>query len=485
MGYVTPNWSVNSIASRAVSCWFTPITASRDPWAMASACKSGASARHGPHHDAQKFTSTYRPRNWLSVVASPEGVRRRKSGAARPIRAAGGWFVGLDGNATMPKPASPVAPPDSPRNSKYQIATPIVRTMRAATPSVEEAPEYSRRRWGRSSGRFSGRVVDDWGSLTLLPYQRDGLCGVYRSLRFGRQARDPAILNGVVQYSIRQATQDDADAIGWLYDNVRRMGNVHLFAGAEAPTASTFRVMLQTGSFFLVAEWAGRSVGAIRTWGDEGVAWFDLLVSGRGGAGRALLRAFEAGAQDGGMRLARGRVPDAPLFPEYFTRRGYQPVARETVAGGPIWTLERRLPLLTVREQRREDADAIASLTGEDPWPLSQGSRPGHFVLADGARIAGFIKVVDGGAGHARLTEPVLAEGYTSRKLEVWMIERAASDAGNRGFTTAEVGPALALGVLRRELEERQWFIDGSPNRDPFVKRLGDGGGEGFGAPDF
>lgn len=269
-----------------------------------------------------------------------------------------------------------------------------------------------------------------------------------------------------------------------MYDDVRSAGNAHLFVGIEAPTASSFRVMLQTGSFFLVAEWSSLSVGAIRTWDDEGVAWFDLLISGRGGAGRALLRAFEARAQDGGLRLARGRVADAPLFPEYFTRRGYQPIARETAPGGPIWTLERRLPLLTVREQRREDAEAIASLTGEDPWPLSQGSRPGHFVLADGARIAGFIKVRDGAAGRARLTEPVLAEGYTSRKLEVWMIERAASDAGNRGFTSAEVGPAPALNALRLDLEERLWFIDGSPNRDPFVKRLGDGGGEGFGVLD-
>jgi N-acetylglutamate synthase-like GNAT family acetyltransferase len=296
----------------------------------------------------------------------------------------------------------------------------------------------------------------------------------------GRQARHAAILNYVGQFFIRQATQDDAVVIGRLYDEVYNSDNTHLFAGSEAPTASTFSVLLQTGSFFLVAEWEGCAVGAIRTWDDEGVGWFDLLISGRGGAGRALLRAFESKAQDSGMRLVRARVADAPLFPEYFTRRGYQPIARETAPGGPIWTLERRLPLLTVREQRREDADAIAALTGEDPWPLSQGNRPGHFVLADGARIAGFIKVRDVGAGRARLMEPVLAEGYTSRKLEVWMIERAASDAGNRGFTTAEVGPWPALGVLRRDLEDRQWSIEGVPGRDPFVKRLGDGGGDDF-----
>ena len=278
----------------------------------------------------------------------------------------------------------------------------------------------------------------------------------------------------MARFTVRFATQDDAEAVGGLYERTSRTFAPHLFAGSAPPGYEDFGLRLQTGDTFLVAEWQGAPVGAIHTWEDEGVAWFDLLVSGRAGAGRALLRAVETRAQDAGLRLVRARVPDAPLFPEYFTRRGYQPIARETAPGGPIWTLERRVPLLTVREQRREDADAIAALTGEDPWPLAQGPRPGHFVLADGSRIAGFIKVRDAGAGHARLTEPVLAEGYEDRRLEVWMIERAAYDASVRGFQSAEVGPAPALTALRRDLEDRHWFIEGTPGRDPFIKDLRD-----------
>ncbi len=276
----------------------------------------------------------------------------------------------------------------------------------------------------------------------------------------------------MTRFAVRFATLDDANAIGGLYDRASREVAVHLFAGASPPGCEAFRIRLQTGDAFLVAEWQGAAVGAVHTWDDEGVAWFDLLISGRAGAGRALLHSIERRAQDAGLRLVRARVPDAPLFPEYFTRRGYQPIARETAPGGPIWTLERRVPLLTVREQRREDADAIAALTGEDPWPLSQGPRPGHFVLADGSRIVGFTKVRDGGGGRARITDPVLADGYEDRRLELWMIERAAYDASVRGFQTAEVGPSPGLTVLRRDLEDRRWFIEGTAGRDPFVKDL-------------
>ena len=196
------------------------------------------------------------------------------------------------------------------------------------------------------------------------------------------------------------------------------------------------------------------------------------------------MRAVETGAQDAGLRLVRSRVPDGPLFPEYFTRRGYFPVARETAPHGPIWTLERRLPLLTVREQRREDADAIAELTGEDTWPLSQGSRPGHFVLADGSRVVGFIRVRDGGGGTALLSNPVLGEHYRGRKLEIWMAERAAYDAASRGFVRAEIGPAPELTPLRRDFEDRRWMLDGYPGEAPYHRDLMDVSTERMDAPE-
>ena len=64
-----------------------------------------------------------------------------------------------------------------------------------------------------------------------------------------------------------------------------------------------------------------------------------------------------------------------------FARWGYLPISRETGEWADreqvLLTLEKRLALLTVREQRREDATAIGELTGQDAWVFEQGARPG------------------------------------------------------------------------------------------------------------
>ncbi|MFN0145128.1 MAG: hypothetical protein ACKVT1_01345 [Dehalococcoidia bacterium] len=240
------------------------------------------------------------------------------------------------------------------------------------------------------------------------------------------------------------------------------------FPGADEAIALGATRLAQTGHHLLVAEDAQGTAGAVRWAEEEGVATLDLLVSGATHAGRALVRAVERAAQDRGLRLLRARVPegDTPLE-AYFSRIGYLPIAREAGAQ-PQLLLEKRLPLLTVREQRRSDAAAIAALTGEDPWPFEQGVRPGWFVLADGERVVGAVAVKDTRTGLAQVTEPALGDLYRGRGLEVWMLERAAIYAGTGAFHTIDAPATGELKVYERDLEERRWFKDG----DRYVKRL-------------
>ncbi len=287
------------------------------------------------------------------------------------------------------------------------------------------------------------------------------------------------------RFGIRVADVDDADALGELF--------VEAFAGSDTcfpepqpPTAGEIAVRMQTGEAFLLAEagahdgGAGSDVGplagAVRLGeAEEGIAGFDLLASRVAGAGRALVRGVEARAQDGGLRLVRGRFPDEPRLADYFAALGYLPIGRvneafrgETLA---VLTVERRLPLLTVREQRRSDAEAIAALADEDPWPFEQGTRPGWFVASDGDRVVGVIQARDAG-GVAAIREPVLAAGYEGRGLDAWMVERAATWAGQHGSHTAELPFTERTGHLQRLLEDRGWNLERGSDR--FVKRLGD-----------
>lgn len=236
-------------------------------------------------------------------------------------------------------------------------------------------------------------------------------------------------------------------------------------------TAERFNVLLQTGSDVLIAAVAERVCGVVRRWDEDGIGWFDLLASALPGAGRALARVVEMTAQDRGFRLVRLHCPEGPGA-DLFLRWGYVPIGRSTGDGPTVITMEKRLPLLTVREQRRSDAAAISAITGEDPWPYEQGARPGCFVLADGERVVGTVNVRDRGSGVAELTEPQVIDAYLGRGLELWMIDRATTYAETRAFHTATLATTPLLHRLKRDLEDRRWFPERPGDGAPFVKAL-------------
>ncbi len=277
------------------------------------------------------------------------------------------------------------------------------------------------------------------------------------------------------RFAIRGADADDAQELAELLARAFARSNAS-YPEPTLPSAEALALRMQTGEAFLLAGREGRIAGTVRQReAGEGIGGFDLLASREAGAGRALVRAVEARAQDGGLRLVRARLPEETRLADYFAALGYLPVgrAREEYRGAPlaILTVERRLPLLTVREQRRGDATAIATLAGEDPWPFEQGSRPGWFVASDGDRVVGVIQARGAGSGQAAIREPVLAAGYEGRGLDAWMVERAAHYAGTHGAHTAELPLTERTAPLRRRLEERGWDIE----RDSscYVKRLG------------
>lgn len=276
----------------------------------------------------------------------------------------------------------------------------------------------------------------------------------------------------VPRFRVRGAVTDDATDAGAILRAAFAKAAA-LFPEPAGMTAAAFDVQLQTGRSFLVAEAGERLVGILRHREDEGIAWFDLLASSVPGAGRALVRAIGRHAQDAGIRLVRARVPDEDRLLDFFGRLGYLTVGREGGKGGdPAWlTVERRLPLLTVREQRRADATSIAVLTGDDPWRYEQGPRPGCFVAADGDRVVGFVAVRDRQGGTAAMTVPVLLAGYERRRLELWMIGRAVTYADTNGFHTVELPATPATDALRRDLEDAFWFHEAAePER--YVRRL-------------
>ena len=257
-----------------------------------------------------------------------------------------------------------------------------------------------------------------------------------------------------MEFIFRLAGSDDAAAVARLYSPSRLPGSPE--------SAGEFERMAQTGHAFLVAESGGHLYGAVRFRDDEGIGWFDLLVSARPWAGAQLVRAVERGCQDRGLRLVRTRCEDWALLEDYFARLGYLPIGRGTSESGePELLLERRLPLLTVREQRRTDAEAIGGLLDEDPWVFEQGARPGWFVASDGDRVIGVIQCADVGRGLARISVPVLLAAYRGRGLEAWMVQRAAEYAETNGFHSAEMDADRSLAESRKALEDRYWVLDG------------------------
>jgi hypothetical protein len=212
------------------------------------------------------------------------------------------------------------------------------------------------------------------------------------------------------RFLVRPAEEDDPASIAALLAAVRDYYPARFVHGFDIGAEEVARLM-QTGHSFLLAEREGRLVGAVRHRQEDGIAWFDLLASAEAGAGRALVAAVERLGQDRGLRLVRTRIPDVEIVEAYLGRRGYVGISREQGDDGePALVVEKRLPLLTVREQRRADAEAIGALTGEDPWPFEQMARPGWFVASDGERVVGAIGVSGGGGGVARMSVPVLVE---------------------------------------------------------------------------
>ncbi len=274
------------------------------------------------------------------------------------------------------------------------------------------------------------------------------------------------------RFLVRAAAAEDAGAIAALLATAFPEPDDP--AEARAATAESVGILLQTGHDVLVAMDGGTVCGAVRRRDSDGIAWFDLLASRCPGAGRALVRAAETSAQDRGIRLIRVECPDAYPLPGLFGRWGYLPVGRRRAGPGEpgSLTLEKRLPLLTVREQRRTDAAAIAAITGEDPWPYEQGHRPGCFVLADGDRVTGVISVRDDRLGAAEVAVPAILEPYRGRGLELWMIDRATIYAETRGFHTATLPATPLTNALRRDLEDRRWFAaEGVPGA-PYTRQL-------------
>jgi GNAT superfamily N-acetyltransferase len=279
----------------------------------------------------------------------------------------------------------------------------------------------------------------------------------------------------VSRFATRRASLDDAPVIAGVLGSCYGGREVFL-PGGQAPTTESVATLLQTGNELLVTTVAGGAVsGVVRLWGDDGVEWFDMLASAAPGAGRYLVGEVECRAQDSGLRIVRTRLPGDERLPRVFQRWGYMPVSRDDASGQPALTVERRVPLLTVREQRRDDARPLAALTGEDPWPFEQGARPGWFVLADGERIGGAFAVRDGGRGMATCDVPVLMDAYRGRGIELWMIDVAVRYAETRGFHTLSLPSTPGTDRFARDLEDRKWHLEGRPGAGEYVRRLEEG----------
>lgn len=277
-------------------------------------------------------------------------------------------------------------------------------------------------------------------------------------------ARKALLIGG---FEIRPATQDDARAIAAICREAPDEGAAELFERWHDP-AQVAR-LLQTGHDVTVAERDGE-VAAFAEWReDEGVAWCERVASRVPGAGRVLVRAFGRRAQDGGLRLVRSHVPEGTMLEDFFAWLGYLPISRETRGGHEWVVVERRVPLLTVREQRRGDATIIAAMTGEDPYAFEMLMKGGCFVAADGDRVVGVTWLSDAGGGAGRVAGPWLDDAYRDRGLELWMLERLAYHGEHSGYHTLVVTDSPALAGLERDLEDRTWFRDGSG----YVKRLG------------
>lgn len=269
-------------------------------------------------------------------------------------------------------------------------------------------------------------------------------------------------------FHVRQAAPEDAPRAAEVLA-LAYQGREEQFREIPELDAARIEMLLQSGADLLVAEAEERVVGVVRRWQDDGIAWLDLLAASRAGAGRALVRAVEHGAQDRGCRTVRLETPDLYGLPDLFQRWGYSPVSRSVKEGTSLLTMEKRVPLLTVREQRRGDGPFIERLTGRDAWLFDQQPQAGWFIAADGEHSAGVVWSRDRGSGVAGIATPLLVPGYEGRGLDVWMIERAALWAETNGFHTLEVELDETTRPLERTLEDYGWHVEAA--RGVLVRR--------------
>lgn len=269
------------------------------------------------------------------------------------------------------------------------------------------------------------------------------------------------------RFLVRGASSEDASALAEL---IRKAFGDLLEAypaAAEAADAGRLALLLQTGAKMLVAEDDRGAAGTVRWWREEGVAWFDLLASRRPFAGRTLVRAVERLARDLGLRLCRAAVLEGSRAERAFSFWGYFPVQRRQERGRSFLVMERRLPLLTVREARREDAEVLSRLTGRDPWFFATMRPPGWYVAADGDAVVGVCWVERGGTEWSVGDLIVLPE-HEGRGLEAWLLEWAAFYAATHGAERLRVQRSPLLERHAPELEARGW----RPEADAFLRDL-------------
>ena len=135
------------------------LEAGRRGGGAASASSSGNSWRQGWHHDAQKLTTTGRPRSDASDTVPPSSVGSVKSGAARPTAALAvvSTWVGTAGGGQSAAVADvPSSPPLD------ETATTVIPVTSATTTSAMTAS--SARRGRRGSGRGASGAAASGGA---------------------------------------------------------------------------------------------------------------------------------------------------------------------------------------------------------------------------------------------------------------------------------------------------------------------------------
>src|SRR6266508_4716409 len=78
-----PYFLMNASASPSISWTFTPTNVTRPAVRRAASSRTAASSAHGPHHEAQKFTTTGWPLSSASdsLKVDPSNMPNEKSGA--------------------------------------------------------------------------------------------------------------------------------------------------------------------------------------------------------------------------------------------------------------------------------------------------------------------------------------------------------------------------------------------------------------------